>query len=221
MKRINGEQWGAAAGFLSLAVGSVAMSFERGAPGVGAAAETMIAYLGRYRTELLVQSLLLVIAVCLSIPFHACLRSYLRRAEGGNGTVSTLAFTAACLNAGLQLTFQGVQVAMVTAVDSVPSMAAALGILGWTLSVVAYAPFALMLAAVALLSLRKKAFPVWLGILSAAAAAANVLMLFGIVARDGILAPGGVLTYAAYAFAPVWFVSAAILLFRRLRTRVQ
>ena len=214
MKTTNGMKWGAATGFLSVAVGMAAVAFERGAPGANAGSEEAIAYIRQYQGELLAQSLVFIIGACVSLCFFSSLRSYLRRAEGGAGSLSGLAFGAGCVYAGLQLTLQGFQIAMAMTVGAEPSGAAVLSALGWAMSVVAYAPLALMLASVAALSLRRKAFPVWLGILSAVAAAANLLMLCGILVKDGPLAPGGALTYAAYALLPIWLVATAAMMIR-------
>jgi hypothetical protein len=219
MKKINMEQWGAATGYLSIAIGIAAMSFERGAPAANAGPEKAIAYIRKFQGELLAQSLLFVIGICVSICFYTSLRSFLRRAEGEAGSLSSLAFASGCLSAGLQMTFQSMQIGMAMIVDFDPSTAAALGLLGYAVSVVAYAPYALMLAAVAVLSFRRKAFPSWLGVVSAIAAAANFIMLFGIVAKDGILTPGAPLTYAAYALYPIWLLSATTLMIRGLGKR--
>jgi hypothetical protein len=66
----------------------------------------------------------------------------------------------------------------------------------WALSVIAYVPFAVMLAAVAVVSLRTRALPAWLGWFSGFAAMAHLIMSIGLVAESGPLVPGGVLTYA-------------------------
>ncbi len=216
MKQIHREQWGAAAGYLNVAIGIAAVLFERGAPPANAGSGELIAYIGRYRSELLTQSLLFVIGACVFLWFFSSLRSYLRRAEGEGGTLSTLVFGAGCVYAGLQMTLQCFQITMAMTVAAEPHAAAVLGVLGYAVSVVAYAPFALMLTAVAILSFGRKAFPTWLGIISAVAAAVNFLMLVGIVVKDSVFTPGGALTYAAYALLPIWLVSTATSMIRGL-----
>jgi hypothetical protein len=218
MKRMNQGQWLAAAGYASVAVSGAGMLCERGAPPINAGPEAFIAYVGRYRSELLTQSLLLILGACALLAFFSSLRSYLGRAEGGARTLSSLAFASSCAWAILQMTFQGFQIAMVLTVDTDPAGSASLSVLAYALSVVAYAPLALTLAAAALLSLSRKALPAWLGILSGLGSAANLLMLFGIVAKEGILTPGGALTYALYALLPMWLIGTTASMIRGLET---
>jgi hypothetical protein len=75
------------------------------------------------------------------------------------------------------------------------------------LSVIGYVPLAVMLAAVAVVSLRDRAFPVWLGTLSAFDAVAHGLMSVGLIVENGPLVPGGVLTYGPYAVTLLWLVA--------------
>jgi len=65
-------------------------------------------------------------------------------------------FGAGCVYAGLQMTLQCFQITMAMTVAAEPHVAAVLGVLGYAVSVVAYAPFALMLTAVAILSFGEK-----------------------------------------------------------------
>jgi hypothetical protein len=97
------------------------------------------------------------------------------------------------------------------------ALAGMMGDLGYALSVIAYVPMGIMLAAVAVVSWRFKAFPAWLAWLSAAAAAANLLMSAGIVAQGGPLVPGGVLTYALYLLQAVWQVATPTVMLARAK----
>jgi hypothetical protein len=81
-----------------------------------------------------------------------------------------------------------------------------LGDLAYVLSVIAYVPMAVLLAAVAVVSLRAGVFPAWLGWLSALVAVANLVMSLGIVMDSGPLVPSGALTYVLYALMPIWLV---------------
>ena len=114
----------------------------------------------------------------------------------------TLAFFSKYRNevtAGIQMVFQGVQVALAVASNHPvePTLAALFSNATLALSVIAYVPMAVMLAAVAVVSLRDRAFPSWLGWLSAVAAMAHVLMSIGLVVEGGPLVPGGTPAKAA------------------------
>jgi len=82
--------------------------------------------------------------------------------------------------------------------------------------VIAYVPMAVMLAAVATVSLRDAVFPTWLGWLSALVAAANLVMSLGIVVDSGLLVPGGAFTYVLYALMPIWLVAVTTVMVARL-----
>lgn len=63
------------------------------------------------------------------------------------------------------------------------------------LSMIAFLPQAVMLAAVAAVVLRTGVFPMWRGWLSAVGAVVPVIGWFGVGAGDGPLASGGWFTY--------------------------
>ncbi len=203
------NRWGAASGYLAIVLGFAAASFERGAPPANAPVEQSLAYFVKYRSELLAQSLLFVLSAGALLWFIGCLRAFLRRAEGQEGRLSGVAFGAGVLWAGLQLVLQGAQVALAMGAtpELPPVLAGLMGDLTYALSVIAYVPMAILLAAVAVVSWRYKAFPSWLGWLSAAAAVVNLLMSAGIVADAGPLVPGGALTYVLYFLTAVWQVA--------------
>ena len=107
------------------------------------------------------------------------------------------------------MVFQGFQVALAVASNHPvePTLAALFSNAILALSVIAYVPLAVMLTAVAVVSLRDHAFPAWLGWLSAFAAVAHVLMSIGLVVERGPLVPGGTLTYGLYAVSLLWLVA--------------
>jgi hypothetical protein len=89
----------------------------------------------------------------------------------------------------------------------------------WALSVIAYVPMGVMLAAVAAVSFAYRAFPRWLAWLSLAASLAHFVMTFGLVVDSGPLVPGEVMTYALYAIALLWLIATTtMMVFGRNRT---
>jgi len=216
---LTGKRWGAATGYLAFALGIAAAGFERGAPPANAPVEQSLAYFVKYRTELLAQSLLFVLSAGVLLWFIGTLRSFLFKAEEGTGRLSSVAFGAGILWAGLQLVLQSAQVALAMGANAeLPAaLAGMMGDLTYALSVIAYVPMGIMLIAVAVASWRFKAFPAWLAWLSAVAAAANLIMSAGIVAEGGPLVPGGVLTYALYLLQAVWQVATPTVMLARAK----
>jgi hypothetical protein len=218
MKQTNWERWAAASGYLVLALGVAAAAFERGAPLANAPVEETLAYLTAYRSELRAQSLLFVLSAGVYVWFFGSLRSFLLRAEDETGRLASVAFGAGVIWAAIQMVFQGAQVAlaMASSGDVEPALAGMIGGLAYALSVIAYVPTAIMLAAVAVVSLRTRVFPAWLGWLSAVTAAANLVMSLGIAVDRGPLVPGGALTYVLYALMAVWLVAVTTVMVVRL-----
>jgi hypothetical protein len=83
------------------------------------------------------------------------------------------------------------------------------------LSNTANLPLGVMFAAVAVVSLRTKVFPTWLGWLAVLAALAMFTLTFTVVAASGPLAPQGWATYVLLLPPTLWFVPAPIIMHRR------
>ncbi len=213
----NPERAGAMSGYLVIVLGVAAAALERGAPGANAPTAESVAFLSKYRAELLTQSILFVLSAGAYLWFFGSLRAWLQRAEGGLGRVSAVAFGAGVASVAMQMLLQVFQIAAVAGPAAEPDTAgmALFSRVGWALSVVAYVPFAVLLAATAVVSLRHRAFPIWIGWLSAVLAGAHVVMFMGIAADSGPLVPGGALTYALYGLALLWLVSVATVMVMR------
>jgi hypothetical protein len=132
-------------------------AFERGGPPANAPVDEAVAFFTTYRRELLIQSLMFVFSAGAYLRFFGSLRSFLQRAEGGASALSTVAFGAGIVSAGMQMVFQGFQVALASAGRVEPMLAGLFRSVLWALSVIAYVPLAVMFAAVAVVSLRTRA----------------------------------------------------------------
>lgn len=218
MNETRWERWGAASGFGVLAVGAVGAAFERGAPNAGAPVEEVVAFFADNRGALLAQSLLFVLSAGIFLWFLGSLRGFLLRAEGGTGTLSTVAFGAGVVGIGINMLVQAPQSALAMASNGAveSGLAGMISDLGYALSTIAYVPMAVMLVAVAVVSFRNKAFPAWLGWLSVVAATVHLVASFGIVADSGPLVPGGWLTYVVYPVYVVWLASTTTAMIRRI-----
>jgi len=203
----NPDRRAAMSGYLVIALGVAAAAFERGAPNANAPIAESIAFYSKYKAELLAQSILFVLSAGAYLWFFGSLRTCLERAEGGSGRLSTIAFGAGTVSVAMQMLLQTLQIAAVTgAAGSDVEGAALFARVGWALSVVAYVPFAVLAAATAVVSLRHRAPPTWIGWFSALVAGAHIIMFMGIAADSGPLVPGGALTYVLYGLALVWLM---------------
>jgi len=213
------ERWAAASGFGMLAAAAAAVAFERGA-GLSASAPVgeVADFFAHNRGALLTQSLLFVISTGFFVLFVAGLRSFLIRAEGGTGPLSAAAFGAGIAWAVISMVAQAIQVAlaMASVQELPPALVGTMSDLMFALLTIGDLPIAVMLIATAVVSLQAKAFPVWLGWLSATAAAAHLVVALGIVVDSGPLAPGGGFTYAAYLLMVAWLMSTTIVMIRRI-----
>ena len=203
------ERWHAASGYLVIVLGIAGAAFERGSPPFTAPIQEVITFWSTYQRELLAQSMMFVLSAGTYLWFFGTLRSVLMRAEGGTGTLSTIAFGAGIVSASLQLILQCFQVALAVAASGAleGGVVALYSSLGWALSVIAYVPMGVMLAAVAAVSLAHHAFPRWLAWFSLTASLAHFVMTLGLVVKSGPLVPGLATTYALYAIALLWLIA--------------
>lgn len=124
--------------------------------------------------------------------FFGSLRTLLERAEGGAGRVSSVAFGAGTVSVVMQMLLQTLQIAAVTggASGSDAEGAVLFARVGGALTVVACVPFAVLVGATAVVSLRHHALPTGIGWLSSSVAGAHIVMFTGVAADSGLLLPG-------------------------------
>lgn len=218
MNETRSERWVAACGFGMLVAAAAAVMLERGA-GITArtTTEEVVDLFANNHGALLAQSLLFVISTGFFVVFLAGLLSFLSRAEGGTGVLSTAAFGAGIVWCAISLVAQAVQVAlaMTSVSEAPPDLVGTMSDLMFALLTVGNVPLAVLLGATGMLSLQAKAFPAWLGWLSLVAAATHLVVAFGIVVETGPLAPGGLVTYAAYPLMVTWVLATTIMMIRR------
>ena len=109
------ERWSAASGYVVILFGIAGAALERGGPPLNAPVEETLAFFSKYRNELLSQSLMFVLSAGAYLWFFGSLRTFVQRAEGGPGMLSAIAFGAGVVTAGIQMVFQGFQVALAVA----------------------------------------------------------------------------------------------------------
>ncbi len=220
MNETRWQRWAAASGFVALAFGAAAVALERPWPSTSDP-DGFPAFLAANRGAILAQSMLFVISAGVFMWFLGSLRSFLIEAEGATGRLSTLAFAAGMIGYGLKVVGQAPQITLTlpSAAGMAPGSAAVLTDLGWVMLIVANIPLAVMFFAVAVVSLRTRVFPVWLGWLAVLAGAAAALLSFAVVDPSGPLAPQGWASYLLYPASIVWLVPAATVMIRRIGRR--
>lgn len=206
-------RWAAATGLASIVCAAGAEVFERGAIRGTATPAQITAYYTDNRQALQLQGLLFVLSSGFALWFFPTLTHYLARAEGGRGRVAGIALAGAITSIALTFIAVTAQIGLATAsrYSGQPALLATVN----ALFVVAGMPSAVMFSAVAVVLWRTRAFPTWMAWLSVAAAATQLVPVFGVVTDDGPLASGGwasaVLPYPLYV---VWVICAAVLLMR-------
>ncbi|MGP4032695.1 hypothetical protein [Pseudarthrobacter sp. 1C304] len=216
---------GAVSGLLAAGLG-IAGGLLEGAltgPWPDAADSGYAQYLAANRAPILAQSLLFVFSSAALLWFLGFVRARLRCAEPAPGTLSAIAFGAGALAAGLNILGQAAQITLtLPSQDRVPpDVAAAVADLCLVILNLANLPAGVMFLAIALVSLRLRAYPLWLGWTAAAAAAASFLSAFSLVPADGPLSPTGGLTTALRLVPLLWYVPAAVVMLRRPGTPPQ
>lgn len=207
-----GGRSGAIVGLLSIGFGGAAGALERGWPSADDSA-AVAAFVEAHRSAILGQSMLFVVSAGMTLWFLAAVRDYLMRAEGGTGPLSSVVFGAGCVWAALHLAAQALQVGVAMA----PTGTASPPIL-WTMAAmfsIGNFPMGVALIATAVVSLRTRAFPIWLGWISVLTAGAQMLLFLGTVVRTGPMAPNGWLIYVLYPFFIVWLIPTAIVMLKR------
>ena len=209
------ERWGATSGFGSLLFGAAAVAFERGPVVASDPAAKIVAHYTEFRTAMLWQALLFLLGSGVFLWFLGSLRSFLLRAERGTGRLATVAFGAGVASTVITVVALAFQIGLATAAKDAGQPAVVATMVA--LFTVANLPLAVMLTAVAVTSFRTKAFPRWLGWLSAAAAVAQLIPALGIVLSSGPLAPDGWLAaYLPYPLYAVWLAAATVVMIRQL-----
>jgi hypothetical protein len=204
------ERWSPASGLVATAFGAVGAACERGWPGARSPG-AVAAFITAHRPAILMQSAGFLLSAAIMLWFLADLRRFLGRGRDDDH-LPQIAYGAGVAWAALAMVAQAFQVGVAMAPDGDVSAP-----LLWTLAAmfgIANLPLAMMLGAVAVVSLRERVFPVWLGVVAIGAAVAQVLLWLGTFADHGPLAAGGWLSTALYPLFAAWLVPASILMLK-------
>jgi len=212
------SRWAPLSGIAFVVVYVVGMILVR-TPDSNDPAETIAAYYENsksHRVQMIVAAYVLIAAGLLFLWFLSCLRSRLRVAEGGSGTLSTLAFGAGLIFVGLlsagALALAAVPASISFAENKVPTGADTIQTaqsFGWgAILVGGMLSAAVMIFTVSILTLRTGALPrwsAWVGFLASIALLFAViwipqlaLLIWALCVSGAMLARPAVTTQAAY-----------------------
>src|SRR5690349_4151115 len=195
-----------ATGYASLLCGIGAVALEQPWP---ATPQDLPEFLAANRTSVLWQGLLFLLAAAFVMWFLGSLRTFMIRSEPNRGRLTMIAFTVGMVAYGITMLALTPQIAL-TLPDRTwiePATAAMAVDLGYVMLMVANLPLAVMYAAVAVVSLRDRAFPAWLGWLSAVAAGRCTVLAFSLIDPTGPVAPQGWLSYLLYLVPVAWLTA--------------
>lgn len=217
------ERAGAATGILAVVLIAAGGVVAGSAPGPGAGDATISAYLIGHRTSVLAASLLFGAGVTLGLWFIGSLRAALRRAEGGAGRLSSVAFAAGLAGSSfIMLDTALYATAAARAATTQPALLALLLHLAQALTIpLAFCVVALV-AATSIVSERTHLFPTGVSFVAVFPLALSVLTCVGVFATRGALAPGGAVPQVGLMAATLaWVLVTSVVLVRKLGHRVE
>jgi hypothetical protein len=209
------QRLAALSGFAALAVAAAAVGFERSVPDADRSPVEVVDFYVRNHSVLLAQSLLFVVSSGIFLWFLGGLRTFLSAVEGEPARLSSAAYASGIAWIVVNLCVQAPQIALAragAAGDLQPQVAVVVNDVGLALATIADVPVAAMVAAVAVLSLRRNGLPDWLGWLSGLVAGVHLVAWCGVVARGGPLAPGGWATFVSYPVFVGWLVAMSVVM---------
>jgi hypothetical protein len=181
------QRIGAAAGIVFVALQLALVATTVGAPALDAPLSEIRSYLVDDGGSILAATTIGAVSVCFFLWFVGTLQTVLRAAEGGAGQLSRIAFGAALVTIALAVAASLPAVALAWG-DTAAGAEAGLLQAVWNLNTLAFVPIgssaAVFCLAVALVILRTRVLPVWIGWVGILAAVMGVIAVFFLVADD-------------------------------------
>lgn len=159
------ERLGAATGIVFFALGAVASFLAPTGPKPSAPADEVAAFFLDNADSVRIQIFLFALALAFFLWFLGSLRTFLGRAEGGLGRLSSVAFGGGVAGAGLLAATFASPIALASGLAETadPGVAAALFQVAHAGFDLVNFPFAVFLGAASMAAIRSKALPEWLG----------------------------------------------------------
>lgn len=217
MDEVKWEKVAAVSGFAALVLYGASYALM-GAPPAGANAAKVLEWATDKRDAVLQAAYVSGLAMFMFLWWLGSLRSYLRSKEGGQGRLSAIVFGAGLITValgGLSTTLSVMAVMRLPEAGD-PAIAQLLND-GVTASfAVSWPPFAAMILATAVITMRKGAFPRWFGALGYVAAIACLVAGVGVSTATGAFSATGAVGILGTALSMVWMLVASVLLFQRV-----
>jgi hypothetical protein len=208
------ERLGAATGIVFVLLSLLALIIG-GSPG---ASPDVVQYFVDNRERALVQSFLAGVASIFFVWFLGSVRSYLRAAEGGTGRLSAVAFAGGIVTLGFLMFSLTVTTALADgmAENADPDTSRAFYALVIQASDLTFFPVVAFTGASALVILRTKALPAWLGWLGIGVAVLSLSRGTAFFVEVGPFSSAGMLESVAIMAFLLWLLLTSILLVRRV-----
>jgi hypothetical protein len=208
------ERLGAATGIVFVLLSLLALIIG-GSPG---ASPDVVQYFVDNRERALVQSFLAGVASIFFVWFLGSVRSYLRAAEGGTGRLSAVAFAGGIVTLGFLMFSLTVTTALADgmAENADPDTSRAFYALVIQASDLTFFPVVAFTGASALVILRTKALPAWLGWLGIGVAVLSLSRGTAFFVESGPFSSAGMLESVAIMAFLLWLLLTSILLVRRV-----
>lgn len=210
-------RWGGLAGlgaFVFAIIGGLVLA---PGPGIRDSSDTIAAYVGDHRGQIMAGMLLYAIAIVLVVWFGAALSTAFRRADETSDLPAVVLagfVLAAAIGFFVVSVFAGMTYAIATHPDLRAFAAGPYTALTVAATIAGIAA-ALPLAAAAVAIAHTHVFPMWMAWFAGVVAAARVLAAFTVGSAAGVLAPGSVLvTVVPGVLAGLWLLAASALLIR-------
>ncbi len=172
------------------------------------------AYFADHRTALLIAAYLGGLSAILSLWFIAGLRTVLRRAEGGDGTLALAMFAGGLVVNGMALLGTVLSATLAFNADRDDGVFRTVYDLGNMTFAVLYFPWALFTAAAAVVMIRTGVLARWLGWAGLVVAVVMLVGAAGLGQTSGAWAAGGVISFVAFLLGMAWILVTSIVMLR-------
>lgn len=222
MDDVKWERWAAATGVLALALIAIEFIIVPTWPKADAPPTTIVDFFVEHRTAVLLGEYVGGIGgVVLLLWFLGSLRTFLMRAEGTPGRLSSVAFGSGLVAVAIGSSGAAINVVLASQVaeQGDEAVVSAFYTLANTAFAVFFLPIGAMIGATSIVALRTKALPVWYGVTGGVVAIGEIALAGTSTSISGPFSVTGALSSAALLLFGIWLATTSILLIQRVGRR--